>query len=81
MDPGAGSKAIAAGKYLDALNAYSEATAKKAEASLLYAKGGAQLYVGQTADAAASFKQYLATGGNLEFKVSAEAHLRASSAS
>lgn len=44
-------------------------------------RGGAQLYVGQTADAAASFKQYLATGGNLEFKVSAEAHLRASSAS
>ncbi len=76
-----GDKAIAAGRYLDAINAYSEGHAKKAEASLLYAKGVAQLYAGQTADAAASFKQYLAAGGNLDFKVSAEAHLRASSAS
>jgi len=77
----AGDKAMAAGKYLDAVKAYGEAHAKKAEASLLYAKAVAQLYAGQSADAVSGFKAYLAAGGNLEFKVSAEAYLRASGAS
>jgi hypothetical protein len=75
-----GDKAMATGKYLDAAKAYGEAHAKKAEASLLYAKAVAQLYAGATADAATTFKAYLAAGGNLEFKVSAEAYLRASGA-
>ncbi len=75
-----GDKAMASGKYLDAIKGYGDAYAKKSEAGLLYAKGVAQLYAGQTADAAASFKAYLAAGGNLEFKTSAEAHLRATSA-
>jgi len=73
-------KAFAAGKYLDAAKAYGEAHAKKSEAALLYAKGVAQLYAGQTADAAASLKAYLAAGGDLKFKVQAQAHLRASGA-
>lgn len=73
----AGDKAFAAGKYADAVKAYGEAHGKKAESALLYARGVAQLYAGQTADAAASLKAYLAAGGNLEFKASAEAHLRA----
>jgi hypothetical protein len=73
-------KAFAAGKYLDATKAYGEAHAKKAEPALLYAKGVAQLYAGQTADAAATLKAYLAAGGDLPFKASAEAHLRASGA-
>jgi tetratricopeptide (TPR) repeat protein len=74
----AGDKAFAAGKYTDAAKAYSEASAKNAaDAALLYAKGVAQLYAGQTAEAAASLKAYLAASGNLEFKASAEAHLRA----
>jgi hypothetical protein len=72
----AGDKAFAAGKFVDAAKAYGEANAKKAEPALLYAKGVAQLYAGQTADAAASLKAYLAASGNLEFKASAEAHLR-----
>jgi hypothetical protein len=73
-------KAFATGKYLDAAKAYGEAHAKKSEAALLYAKGVAQLYAGQTTDAAASLKAYLAAGGDLKFKVQAEAHLRASGA-
>lgn len=73
----AGDKAFAAGKFVDAAKAYGEAHAKKSDAALLYAKGVAQLYAGQTADAAATLKAYLAAGGNLEFKASAEAHLRA----
>ena len=72
----AGDKAFAAGKFADAAKAYGEAHAKKADAALLYARGVAQLYAGQTADAVASLKAYLAAGGNLEFKASAEAHLR-----
>jgi hypothetical protein len=72
-----GDKAFAAGKYHDAIKAYGEAQAKKADAALLYAKGVAQLYAGQTAEAATSLKAYLAAGGNLEFKVSAQAHLKA----
>jgi hypothetical protein len=72
-----GDKAFAAGKYHDAVKAYAEAHAKKADAALLYAKGVAQLYAGQTADAAASLKSYLAAGGKLEFKANAEAHLKA----
>ncbi len=76
----AGDKAFAAGKFTIAAKAYGEAHAKKADATLLYAKGVAQLYAGQTADAVASLKAYLAAGGNLEFKASAEAHLRAGGA-
>lgn len=73
-------KAYAAGKYLDAVKAYGDAYAKKSDAALLYAKGMAQLYAGQTADAAASLKAYLAAGGNLEFKASAQANLRVAGA-
>jgi tetratricopeptide (TPR) repeat protein len=72
--------AFKAGKYLDAVKAYGEAHAKKSEAALLYAKGIAQLYAGQTTDAAVSLKAYLAAGGSLEFRASAEAHLRAGGA-
>jgi len=75
-----GDKAFAAGKYADAAKAYGDAYAKKSDAALLYAKGVAQLYAGATADAAASLKAYLATSGNVEFKASAEAHLRATGA-
>lgn len=71
-------KAMASGKFLDAAKAYGDAYAKKSDAALLYAKGMAQFYAGATADAAASMKAYLAAGGNLEFKVSAEATLHAS---
>lgn len=74
----AGDKAFAAGKFIDAAKAYGDASAKKSEAALLYAKGVAQLYAGQTAAAAESLKAYLAAGGNLAFKASAEAHLEAS---
>lgn len=72
-----GDKAFAAGKYQDAIKAYTEASAKKSDAALLYAKGVAQLYAGQTADAVATLKSYLAASGNLEFKAQAEAHVRA----
>src|SRR5512138_3405268 len=71
----AGDKAMAAGKYLDAAKAYGEAHAKKADASLLYARAIAQLYAGQTADAVSGLKAYLAAGGNLEFQASAEAYV------
>jgi len=73
-----GDKAIAAGKFADAAKAYGEAYAKKSDAALLYAKGMASFYAGQAADAQASLKAYLAASGKLEFKVSAEATLRAS---
>jgi tetratricopeptide (TPR) repeat protein len=72
-----GDKAMAAGKFLDASKAYADAYGKKADAALLYAKGMAQFYAGQTADAAASLKAYLAASGNLEFKASAQATLTA----
>lgn len=72
----AGDKAFAAGKFVDAAKLYGEAYAKKSDAAALYAKGIAQLYAGMTADAVASLKSYLAVGGNLEFKASAEANLR-----
>jgi tetratricopeptide (TPR) repeat protein len=74
----AGDKAMASGKFIDAASAYGEAYAKKSDAALLYAKGMAQFYAGMTADAATSLKAYLAASGNLEFKASAEASLRAS---
>jgi tetratricopeptide (TPR) repeat protein len=76
----AGDKAFAAGKFADAAKAYGEAYAKKVEPALLYAKGVALLYAGQTAEAVGALKAYLAAGGNLEFKASAEAHLRAGGA-
>lgn len=72
-----GDKAVAAGKFLDPAKAYGDAYAKKADAALLYAKGMAQVYAGQTADAAASLKAYLAAGGTLDFKVQASATLHA----
>ena len=71
-----GDAAFAAGKFTDAATMYTQAYAKKSDAALLYAKGVAQLYAGQTAEAATTLKSYLAAGGNLEFKASAEAHLR-----
>jgi hypothetical protein len=73
-----GDKAMAAGKFIDAAKAYDEAYAKKADAALLYAKGMAQFYAGNVSDGATSLKAYLAAGGNLDFKVQAQATLRAS---
>ena len=72
-----GDKAIAAGKFVDAAKAYGDAYAKKADAALLYAKGMAQFYAGQVADAAVTLKAYLASSGNLEFKAQASVTLRA----
>lgn len=73
----AGDKAMAAGKYVDAIRLYGEAYAKKSDAALLYAKGMAAFYAGQTAEATQSLTAYLAAGGKLEMKASAEATLRA----
>ena len=74
----AGDKAFAAGKFIDAAKAYGEASAKKSEAAIIYAKGVAQLYAGQTAAAAESLKAAIAAGLDAQLKVSAEAHLKAS---
>jgi hypothetical protein len=74
---GAGDAAMTAGKYIDAAKAYGEANAAAANSALLYARGMAELYGGATTAAADDLKAYLAAGGTLEFKVSAEAALRA----
>ncbi len=73
----AGDAAFKAGKYIDAARAYGEASAAAGSAALLYARGMAELYAGATTAAAESLKAYLAAGGTLEFKVQAEAALRA----
>lgn len=77
VEASAGDKAMAAGKFIDAAKSYEAAVAKKSDASLIYAKGMAQFYAGQTTEAAASLKAYLAASGKLEFKASAEATLAA----
>ncbi|HUQ06355.1 MAG TPA: hypothetical protein VM261_27820 [Kofleriaceae bacterium] len=75
---GVGDAAMKSGKYIDAAKAYGEAHAvDDANATLLYARGMAELYAGATAAAAETLKAYLAAGGSLEFKVQAEAALRA----
>jgi hypothetical protein len=77
-DAGKGDKAFAAGQYHGAIKAYAAAYAKTQDAVLLYAQGMAQYYAGMTADAVTTLKAYLAAGGSLHFKASAEATLRAS---
>ena len=72
----AGDTAFKAGKYLDAAKAYGEAHAKTGEATLLYARGTAQLYAGNVAAARKDLEAYLAAGGNLEFKAQAQTSLR-----
>jgi tetratricopeptide (TPR) repeat protein len=69
--------AFKAGKYLDAAKLYGEAHAAAPDAALLYARGMAEYCAGLTAEASASLGAYLAAGGSLEFKVEAQATLRA----
>jgi predicted Zn-dependent protease len=74
----AGDAAFRAGKYLDAAKAYGEAHAKaEANTTLLYARGMAELYAGNVAEARKDLQAYVAASGNLEFKVQAQATLRA----
>jgi len=78
VDAGKGDKAIKAGQYQSAIKAYADAYAKAQDTALLYAQGMAQYYAGLTSDAVVTLKAYLAATGNLEFKASAQATLRAS---
>lgn len=72
-----GDVAYKAGKYLTASKAYAAAYAKKAEPVLLYAKGMAEFSAGQLVDARKDLSAYLAAGGKLDFKVSADVTLKA----
>lgn len=73
----AGDVAYKAGHYLTAAKEYAAAAAKKAEPVLLYAKGMAEYSAGQLADARKDLSAYLAAGGKLEFKASADVTLKA----
>ena len=77
----AGDTAFKAGKYLDAAKAYGDAQAKAgataASSTVIYAKAMAELYAGNVAEARKDLQAYLSASGNLEFKVQAQATLRA----
>ncbi len=73
----AGDAAYKAGRYLTAAKEFGAAAAKKAEPVLLYAKGMAEYSAGQLADARKDLSAYIAAGGKLEFKASADVALKA----
>lgn len=70
--------AYKAGRFLSAAKDYGAAFAKKAEPALLYAQGMAELGAGKVTEGRQHLTAYLKSGGQLEFKVSAEAALKAS---
>src|SRR5207244_11117309 len=75
----AGDAAFAAGKFIDAGKAYTDAYAESRDSALEYAAGVAYLYAGNVKVGATNLKMYLqnTAGGKLEFQASAEAHLQA----
>jgi hypothetical protein len=66
----------ARGDFDAALAIYARAYASAREPSLLFAQAMTRWQLGAAADARALFRQYLAVGGTLAYKVKAEAHLR-----
>ena len=76
-DVDVGDAAYKAGRYVSSAAAYGAAYAKKAEPVLLYAKGMAEFSAGQLTEARKDLNAYLAAGGKLEFKASAELTLKA----
>lgn len=66
----------ARGDFNGALAIYAKAYATSKDAALLYAQGMASWQLGAMEQAKASFKAYLAAGGNLVYKDRAEAGLR-----